>query len=263
MMQNTMFSDETAVLRRMLELMMTPSQRQAEKEILTSERLHVAASAYFLLDTYPQHDIETCISYTLNRLLRQLNRCTEQHQVEYQGQVRGRINWTATSKARHSKGNDPTRYVCREVRHQYDTPQNQLLKYLVEHFSRCLERIPPVLRRGGCYAYQTEGKQIVSCALRLGGMEVMLNNFRRHAHLRDVTLPVSIEESHLIRCESARIEEYAELAGMYRRYVQCVEKPDWTYVFTTGKRALLLPGNTRKDGERWIQLAVFLLKQNE
>ncbi len=254
------FPSEGVVLRRVLELMMTPPLVAERERLFTSAMRAEATMAYFLLDTRPRNNVETFITYTLGRLLRQLNRYTEQHQVEYQGQVRGRIVWTATFKSRYTQSNDPTRYVCREVRHQYDTPQNQLLKYMVERLDNCLKTIPKALRMGGCYSPGSGGRGTSNSAIRLERMEVALNNFQRHARLREVTLPLYIEELHLARTETARTEEYAELARIYRRYQEFIESPTWEQLMTVGKRVLLLPGNPEADGERWIQLAVNILR---
>lgn len=119
-------------MRRFVGLLMSPAPPEPFKEVLPSAMHKAARATYFLLDTSEQYDAETFITYTLGRLMRQLNHNTRQQPVVYQGRVRGRIMWPATFKAHYGQDYDPSRYVCREVRKQYDTPENQLLKYLIE-----------------------------------------------------------------------------------------------------------------------------------
>jgi hypothetical protein len=256
------FRGESTVLRRLLGLMMASYPAATREQILSPGAHFATAAAYFLLDVEPQGGVETFITYTLGRLLRQLNRNTEQRRAEYRGQIRGRIEWTATFKARHRQDYDPTRYVCREVRHQYDTPENQLLKYLVERMGECLQAIPEVIRAGACYfpATGNHGPPSTATAARLGRMEAALNNFRRNVRLQYVTLPQHIDELHLLRAETARMEEYAALARIYRRYRAVVVPPSWAEIVAIGKRMIPLPGHAGPDGDPWIRLGAAVLR---
>ena len=86
----------------------------------------------------------------LSRILLHMTRRTEQQRVEQRSRVRGRVAWPATYKARYGEDYDPARFVCFEVRHQFDTPENQLVKHLVTQIEHCLQAMPPILRTGVC-----------------------------------------------------------------------------------------------------------------
>lgn len=216
----------------------------------------LAPLVYFLLDCSPADCVEDFTSITLGRLVQQLSRSTEQRQVEFHAQVRGRILWPATLKARVSGGVDPTRYVCSEVHHRYDTPENQLLKWLLLRLSEGLRSVPPVIRQGLCLLPDREA---VSTASRLGKMEVALVNARRSLRLNEVSLPLDITETHLRRAESAAFIDYAQVARLYRKYRAVVLNPDWQAIRAAGRRSLPLPAYLGPEGEPWMQLAASVL----
>ena len=105
-----------------------------------------------------------------------------------------RVAWPATYKARYGEDYDPARFVCFEVRHQFDTPENQLVKHLVTQIEHCVQAVPPILRTGVCYfpAGRLRGPFFV--ADRLAGLETALSRFRRNVTMRSVTLPDQITE---------------------------------------------------------------------
>ena len=95
------------------------------------------------------------MSKTSTRLLHQLNRRSERMQETYHGQVHGQVLWEATYKARYSEEFNPSIYVCARMRHCYDTPENQLLKYLIERVEDCLKAVPPEIAPGWCFLPRT------------------------------------------------------------------------------------------------------------
>ena len=250
---------ESAVLRRLLALAMAPGPPRWP-ELAPAVRRAVQA-CYFLLDADPAGDAEILASQVLERLLRQLSHTTEQRQVEYRGRLRGRIGWPATFKARASADYDPTRYVCRAVHHDFDTPENQLLKFVVERVHECLQVVPEIVRCGTCYFPAMGGRDALAIASRLGRMEPAVNSFRRNARLRTVTLPEQIGERHLLRAETASLEEYATVAHIYRRYQALVGSPRWhEQVAVVGKRMLLLPERWTPESDPWIRLGAAILR---
>jgi hypothetical protein len=249
------FTGEPAVLRRFLGLLMEPVPVPPWNEIDQTTRAALQ-STFLLLDT-GSDDTQTFVTYALERLMRQLDHTTERLQTELQGRVRGRVVWPATVKVRHGRDYDPTRYVCREARHDYDTPENQLLKYIVERVHESLQLVPGVLRSGACYFPASGNKIPIATSVRLGAMEVALRNFRRHARMRDVVLPRTITERHLLHAETSRMEEYAMAARVYRRYQSLTASPTWwKEVAAISKRVLPLPGRVLPDGDAWIALGV-------
>ncbi len=256
---------ESAMFRRLLGLMMAPGEKRPWVEILPHEWHTPAAATYFLLDYDAKAEnqfVQSFVCITLRRLLQQLTRRTEQQRVTYRGQVRGRIHWASTYKARYTQDYDPTRFVCQEVRRQYDTPENQLVKYMVHQIRKCLELVPDVLRQGACY--YSNGHDLPqnhgATDARLRDIEEELNNSRVRSRLRDITLPQNIDESYLVRAETSRTEEYAEVAHLYRCYRRTVLSLSWNEIAGIGRRVLPLPQRTGRDEDRWIRLGVSILQ---
>jgi hypothetical protein len=228
---------------------------------LLPARLHLAARAtYLLLNVDQRGDVETFVTHTLGRLLRQLNHNTQQQQIEVPGRVRGRVVWSATYKARYAQDYDPTRYICREVRHLYDTPENQLLKYVVEQVTRWLKAVPKALQAGACYISAEDERRPLLTATRLARMELTLNALRYHRRLQDVTLPASITPTHLLRAENARLEEYADVARIYTLCQATVASPAWDAVMAIGRHALPLPGGVAPESDMWIRFGACMLR---
>jgi hypothetical protein len=250
------------VLQRLIGLLMTPMAPVPIEQVLPVEMHSVARATYFLLDVGGRCEVETFITYTLNRLLRQLSHNTMQRPVIYRKRVRGRILWPATYKARYGDDYDPSRYVCQEVRHLYDTPENQLLKYVIERLGECLRMVPQVVRAGGCYfgAAGNFQRTALATAKRLEKMEMALNRFRRNIYLHQVSLPSAINEVHLLRSETSRAEEYADVAQLYRRYRKIITMSQWHEVAQIGQRVLPLPERVDAEGEPWINLGVAVIR---
>lgn len=250
-----------AVLETLVWHAMRPAPAgDALRDLYNPEADVSTAAAYFLLDLYPSGGVDFFTSQTLRRLMQQLNRSTEQQQEELRSQVRGRIIWTATYKARYSQGYDPTRFVCREVHHRYDTYENQLLKYMMVKIGECLKIVPEVIRRGICFLPEAGGRLSIDTATRLGRMEVALSNSWRNIKLREINVPNHITEQHLLHADTSRLEEYSQVARLYRHYQRVVLKPSWQALAGAGKRVLPLPGVASSAGECWIRLGAAILQ---
>ncbi len=127
-------TDQAAeIFSRLIGMILTTKDLQLEKRFSPGFD-HRARETCFLLhqDPYEGSDVLSFVNVTLERLLRGLVSQTNRTQREYRGRVRGRVAWAATWKARLSKEYDPTKFVCTEVRRQFDTPENQLLRFMVE-----------------------------------------------------------------------------------------------------------------------------------
>lgn len=222
---------------------------------LSPGQRYVAASTYFLLGAYKKSDganavhgqevetgsVEHFITHTLTRLVRQLSQRTERRLVTYRGQARGRIHWQATFKARLSSDNDESLLVCREVHRLYDTPENQLLKYVVEQLEQCFEMVPERIRTGTCYQAGANDGRFVASAPRLTAIESALHLLRHHAVLRQVTPPERIDDAHLLSAETARLVEYAEVARFYEAFHLAVLDASWEQLTRIGRQSMPLP----------------------
>lgn len=253
-----LFGGETAVLRQLLGRSMAPPGEGHWSEDF-EDGGRAARSTYFLLHRDPQADVLTFLSETLDRLLRQLSCYTEQHSRTYRGQVRGRVLWSETLKSRYAGDYDPSRYVCREVRRRFDMPENQLLLYVLEKIRRAIESVPPVMRFGGCY-FPASGDHVAApIEDSLVEMEGILSRLRSHARLREVELPKVVRPEHLRRAETAKLEEYGQVAALARRYRGLVEEEAEVGVDALAGSVLLLPSRAGGEGDAWIRLAASLL----
>ncbi len=235
---------------------------------------HTTAVTYFLLDLVSGHEpapageqdlstlagVDPFIHYTLARLLYQLSHSTEQHPVEYHAQVRGRILWNATYKARFSEEYNPSIYVCSQVRQRYDNPENQLLKYLLEHIEAGLKTIPAFIHKGTCYLPQGENRLPQSIARRLEALETTIHRLKRSARLREISAPHEISERHLLRAQTSRTEEYNDAAELFFMYKRTVLQPSWQSLASTARRILPLPAVLDQVSQPWIDLAANLWK---
>jgi hypothetical protein len=259
MNETALFDQEAEILRYVLRLALGRQEGSAWYDLEGTGALFVASATFFLLDVHSEWDVERFSVHTLRGLLQGLSRRTEQLQVEYQGRVRGRIAWPATYKARYGQDFDPSRYVCREVRHQYDTPENQLLKYLAERIDGCLKAVPAVLRSGVCYFSLSEVDRPRMTAVRLGDIEAAISQFRRNVYMREVTLPQEITDIHLVRARTAKMDEYRTVAEFYDRYQKVVATPSYKRITEIGKRMIPLPSRTGIDADRWLKLGADIL----
>ena len=216
-------------------------------------------SCYFLLGSAEDEEtprVDDFLEHTLPRLLRLLNRQTERRLVEQRGGVRGRVHWPASLKARYGAYHDPARLVCTEVHHQYDTLENQLLRFVVERLREAVWAVPPALRDG--LAVFTD-RPAEATRARLHDMESALTQALRTGVLRDVPPPPSITLDHLVRAGSARSLEYRPVVDLYHRHRRIVRDRSWAPVLDVARRALLLPGTAGSAGEPWLRLAAALL----
>jgi hypothetical protein len=253
-------ADELAVLRRLIGHLMSPGVTTALDSIGAATRFALQAT-YFVLDVDPAGDAETFVTAALGRLLRQLDHATEQRRVVHRDRVRGRVSWSATFTARFSRDFDPGLYVCREVRRQFDTPENRLLKYVVERIYACVQAMPEALQGGMCYLPAAGAHDALGTADRLARMRAVLRHFRQHAGLRDVPLLPSLDDGYVMRAEASRRQEYAMAAHLFRRHRAMMASAGWQVpLAAVGRRALPLPARVLPDGDLWIRLGAALLQ---
>ncbi|MCL4868092.1 MAG: hypothetical protein KJ063_03910 [Anaerolineae bacterium] len=254
----SLFAEEAAVLRQLLRLTLS-ADHVAVRQQVEQRKISGLSPAYFLLAMDKYGGTEHFVTYQLGRIVQQLSRYTEQREVEYSGQVRGRILWSATLKARHSGQPGPHRFICRQVNRRYDTLENQLVKYIIEAIYQALHTIPPIIREGVSY-FPADGYLAPTyTALRLRRMETAINSLRYHVRLREITLPTAISGEHWHAAANARLEEYGEVVQVYQLYHSLCLQPQWEQFVQIGQRGLPLPGSLLGEGESWVQVAAAIL----
>ena len=259
MSETWLFEHEALVLRSLLRQALDTEQDRAWDKLEESGALYSVAATFFLLDVDPRGDVETFTVYKLGQLLQYLTRRTEQLQVELRGRVRGRVVWPATYKARYTQDYDPSRYVCREVHHQYDTPENQLVRYMAERIAECIKAVPEGLRAGACYFAASQAHRPLVTAVRLGNMRAALNRFRRNVYMQAVSLPPFITEEHQLRADTAALDEYRLAVRLYRQYQKLVASLSWEEMMKVGQRVLPLPHHPAGENDLWLRLGAEIL----
>lgn len=223
----------------------------------------ITASTFFIIDQSSDLGVERFVHRTMPRLLQQLSHSTEQVQNVLHGQIRGRVLWGATYKARFTEEYNPSIYVCGEVRHRFNNPENQLLRYLVEHIADCLKSIPPAIRQGMCVfpelSYEDLSLEAIT-TLRLEALETAIHRLQGSVHLREVEAPAEITEFHLLRAATSRLEEYHEAERLYRRYSAYVIERRWESLAAAAQRNLPLPARLDEPAKSWVTLAAALYR---
>ncbi|MCB0130637.1 MAG: hypothetical protein KDD78_07305 [Caldilineaceae bacterium] len=252
-----LFAGEAMVLRRWIELTLAPRQESAWPQLVEIFGLRRLGEIFFLLDRNAGGDVSHFVTDGLPRLLQHLSRRTEQRRVEFRGQVRGRIDWPATHKARFAQDADPTRFVCREIHHQFDTAENQLLLALLHRIGLALQALPAFLRNGASIA---TASPVDPAYRRLATIEAGIRRARRNVYLRQVTLPPAVGAHHLYRARVAELEDYRHVLLLHQRLHQVTANPDAAqveaYARRVGRDAFLLPGVLNQDAETWLRFGV-------
>lgn len=260
----TLFPAETAVLQALVARQMRARPEWLRLAALDRPQLRAICAVYFLLDVHPKGGTERFVTYTLARLMEQLGRETERPYVLYMGQVRGQVSWPATIKARYGDDYNPGRFICREVRRDYDTPQNQLLKHVVETIHQCLLAVPRVVKHGACYypanAESSPGLPPARTQAILTRMEAAISRARHHVSYAAISQPLSVTEEHRRAAILSREDLFVEVSDAWERY-QEIHKPANRVdaLLQAGHRALPLPAQPDKDGELWLRLATAIL----
>ncbi len=246
-----------ALLRRL-------SQRPADWTwAAQTDRQRLAQTAtYFLLTTGRDETGPGAFNFLLTglpRLLQQLSRRTEHELIVLPGRVRGQVVWPATFRARYGAELDVSRFVCREVTHAYDNPENQLLVFLLVRLADCLALVPPAIRGGVLVDLDSGDARAV--APILSQIEMALHAARRHVLLRRVRPPASFEAVHLQRARQARSSDiYRQVAVLAERHRRVVGQFELAQFQALMARQLLLPTTRSRRGGAWLALAAALFE---
>jgi hypothetical protein len=254
-------ADEAARLRRLLAMVMAPPSPSAW-ERPTEPLRRAAALAYLLLDRQPPHDAASFLTAGLDHLVRELARNSARQVVTDQRGVRGRVLWSATIAAQAERGDGAPTFVYREVRPQYDSPENQLLRFVVELLYAGIQALPAPLHAATCYMPGQGLAEGTPAGPRLAQIAGALRRARASAGLRAATLPARITPQHMLRAETARNEGYAIVSRIYRRYAALASPSGWRAALgEVGRRAIILPDEPGPQADMWVELAAIALRE--
>ncbi|MCA9935405.1 MAG: hypothetical protein KC415_15825 [Anaerolineales bacterium] len=209
--------------------------------------------AYFLADSHDKQDVLTFVSDTLPLLLRQLQRTTRRERIAFQGQIRGRVDWPATTKARLQNEVNPALYVCRPPLRQDNTPENQLLKFLLEAIDRLIRDLSLDMQNAELWTAVSDTHFPFS--QRLAQITFHVRQALGHARLRPVETPEMVTARHLVKARASKTELYGLVAQLYDQYKVVVVDGRWLDLLPIFGRTILLPDPAVPLGDTCIQLA--------
>lgn len=182
-----------------------------------------------------QTSVREFIFRTAPLLLQQLSRSTQRERVTLKGQVRGKVDWTNTYKARLCANANPAVYVCLSSSRIFDRPENQLLKLMLQRIKACVERVPAYIRDWQAWDGGSDGME--GGPFHIGSYFAALAHhvgvLSAHVSLREVKLPHSVNSPHMIAARAAKNALYGHLASLYELYSATVEVTSgnlWTRV---------------------------------
>ncbi|MGK7956849.1 MAG: DUF2357 domain-containing protein [Crocosphaera sp.] len=248
------------VINALIFYLMNPLPLSLEEVLLSKSQKLIIRLIYFLLNQKKEENFNYFVLDTLPRLLEQIHHTTIRKNVEYQGKIRGQVLWPATYKARLSQDYNPNLYHCRQVQLYFNTPENQLLKYLIETLQRDLKIIPPFIRNGFCFISTPKQQNIIAIISSLQIIENTLKQALKNIYLRQVESLHHISSLHLQKAENSRIEDYGQVAKLYQNYHQNMIQSDLYPFYREGQHFLLLPNQVTAETDIWIKAAAVCLK---
>lgn len=223
----------------------------------------VLAAVCFLTDARANCDVLFFVRENLPLLLRQLHRSTKRERITYQGQIRGRIDWPTTTKTRLQNEVNPALYVCRPPLRQDNTPQNQLLKYLLTAIDNLIHDLP--LEVQAAELWTAVSAQPVPLSQHLTQIAFHVRQALNHVRLRVVETPTVVTPHHLMKAHACKTELYALVAGMYEGYEKSALQCSWQSIYPAFSQAVILPQLEVPWSDQWIRLAAtgFLQAQQQ
>ena len=216
-------------------------------------RLSVQASSSLPLP--PFAGVNDFILHTAPTLLGQLNRTTQSRRLILHGRTRGKVDWSATYKARYSEDSNPTIFVCLQSWRRFDRLENQLFVYLLNALQNCLRRVPRWLWDWQAWGsgLQDEEEPVEGQPLEIGDFFALLAHrlrlYRAHISLQEIPIPKVISSRHLRAACTSKNELYASLADFYDCYQKVVGYPDWQSWSAALSATLPIPASAAEIGE--------------
>lgn len=150
--------------------------------------------------------------------LRQLKTETTRQQRVTDGAIQGRIEWNETYRRRVSQGTNGAQYVCSRREETRVTPENVLLKYVVEQIAETLGAAEQYFETESTWVMETwDGEP----SLR----KEFLRLRNRNVHLQSLPVPdeADMTDRMVRKAETARQPLYRQAAMLYDLYRDYIE----------------------------------------
>lgn len=218
-----------------------------------------AQACYFALHRAADTDPVHALDHEFPRLVAALSRDSQPVRRVYVGRVRGKIDWAGTIRARGGDDHNPHRFVCREADRITDTPQNQLVVWVLEQLDASLRAVPDTIRRGTA-RHGVAGERYVNLAPQIDRLLSATHRMLRHPLMRSVTRTTEVTEDQLQAADRCRAAGYDVAAELARRW-QLVRAVPLDGLTQLGRESLLLPAANAADADPWVELAALLLRR--
>lgn len=219
----------------------------------TGDLDHLAAIHFLLTD-----DIKEFLMVVVPRILRRISHSTKEEVIVNRNQVKGRIDWGATTKERCTQGMDPTIFVCKPPYRIYDLPENQLLKIVLEKTRKLIEESKSLPK--------VEEKEIVLDDLKTGEgqkwedrvalLRFNVSKLLKHIYMREIDIPPVVNERMLKRARTSRNKDYEWVEKLYDQYDRLIQKREESLLKELLERRVLEPWSRDTLYEVYVLLEI-------
>ena len=195
----------------------------------------------------------------LPSIMRNMAHSTQKELVQYNGIIRGRINWNMTLKTRYAQGyNDPSLFLCTPSSKSYDVEENQLLKFLLSQSVKMVHAI-----NLGNLDYNVE--EIEYWQTIITQVYYSFKHNLKNVHFNDVTNISNVPNKAFRRATNQRNKSYVYVAKAYQLYYDLFIDEDLNVLKDLIQHQILEPMNLDQLYEVYVffKLIEVLEKEGE
>ena len=210
---------------------------------ITDNELNTLKIIHFLLSEEMKNFLNVIPS-----LLRNLSHSTNNESEVQYGKVKGYINWNKTIKARLSKGNNPSLFVCNNPNKHYNLEENQLLKFILTEILNLIRNLDLDIDKNTSSLKVTDGwySEIENINLRV-------KNYLKNIKLANIPVNEKITSKYLRKTQNNRNKKYIYLYKVYMLYFKLFKDFDWGIFKNLVEKQILEP----LEDDKLFELFVF------
>lgn len=212
---------------------------------LSNEELEVLKVTHFLLSPEVKELIEI-----VPQLMRNLAHSTQKEIVEYNGIVKGRIDWNLTFKERYSRGyNDPSLFICRPASKMYDLPENQLLKFILWKIRKLSENIDILPNISDEILEKDKTNYWLKLILE---RYLEVRRTLKHVYFQNISIPRTIHSKDIQKVNNSRNKLYKKVVTCYNLYDGIFRENNMEMLKDLLEKQILEPLNNDKLFEIYV-----------